>query len=357
MQRYLFDLPLVKDALCSEEVLSALDFWRSYPALFSRYAKFASERAKEPGLFLAIGKPTNEIRIALDYRPGTDIDQSITLIGEDRPRDLVQFFARVPDHVHKFSTGYQYLCFVKADEGRGTVVGEISRSNNDYEIKINRFQLPRLHDTFEKLLANQLELRNIDSRSFILSSGICRSVAHNYQKFWTTNSGVWSNCLIFSRFAKEFPHDAAIVADAEISCAQLEVKLNAEIMRQQVDPKNSRQPSSTNDGLFPIIPDGREEIDETCSNLGGQGLTLFRFLVDRKHKTSYDTLLDHCWDKPVLETSIQTALERLATSLNKMEPQRFSVVNEFSNRRVCVEPLFATTKLAVEISTNKPTSL
>jgi len=79
--------------------------------------------------------------------------------------------------------------------------------------------------------------------------------------------------------------------------------------------------------------------DETCNALSRKSLKLFRFLEKKKYATCYQTLLINCWKKEVLDESICRAIERLADALNKMDPQYYSVVNQFSNRRASVELL------------------
>lgn len=157
---------------------------------------------------------------------------------------------------------------------------------------------------------------------------------------------------LFGSFPSQGKPEDSLVADRRIAIVGFAAQL-LKYVEELIDSVEKYAKLSTKVDFDPF----EEALLETCHCLKGQQLKLFEFLVRRRHKTNYDTLQEHCWDKPVLETSIQTALERLAKSLNEMEPQRFSVVNEFSNLRVCVEPLFATTKPAVEISTNKPTKL
>ena len=349
LKRFLFNLPYVKDSLSAEEVLESLNFWQRFPSDFNSYAWFTGELAKSPGLYLIDRSGGNSEHIGVDYTPFEQVDQKVCLMGSTTPQELVQFHGKISKKKIEFSSyGDRYLLFgSKTNKQALHVLTRVKKADAGCKIEVHRFLLPFVHRRFTELLAKEFEVRNIDCRNFLRSSEICRTVTLNHQRFFVTNSGPWSNCIDLHRFSKEFPKDASIVQDAELSCRQLEAKLKAEILKE--DQAHVLKPPALNVVIEAMGKnDSRTEqvatptaiVEETKDKLTGQALRLFSFLVSRKYATNYDTLRSEIWSgKDVSDKGIKTAIERLAGSLNKMQPQTFEIRNEFSSLRVRIDSL------------------
>lgn len=79
--------------------------------------------------------------------------------------------------------------------------------------------------------------------------------------------------------------------------------------------------------------------EKTKAELTNQQYELFVFLASRTHATSYETLLNEFWEKEIQNSSVKTAIERLAKDLNETTPQHFEVKNEYRIGRVTIVPL------------------
>lgn len=81
-----------------------------------------------------------------------------------------------------------------------------------------------------------------------------------------------------------------------------------------------------------------DSVSRISNRLTGKALRIFKFLVERKHPTSYESLCESVWEGNRMEdASIKKAIERLASKLNEMDPVEFEINNRFSDRRVILK--------------------
>ena len=85
----------------------------------------------------------------------------------------------------------------------------------------------------------------------------------------------------------------------------------------------------------PAVEDqaGETLLDRLADILTPQGYKIVKFLWDRKHSTSYDTLAKDCWSNEPTDDAIHKALKRVAETLNANTDLGVTIEIHHSKRR------------------------